>query len=154
MLWGTAVGLATGAIAWMYGVQGIRPGLVALAAVVVAVAFRGFENAVYRTWPQRPRMVVGGGTSVVSRLAQRVRRHTDRKRGPDPGVAHQIRRLVNVRLARRGLSLSHPGADTILGAGVRQAILSDDSPDPATVTLALAAVERLDRADRHQGAAT
>lgn len=155
VLWGLAAGMAAGTIAWVYGLQGIRPILIAIGVVVVAVAFRGFENAAYRPWPRREPLVVGGGTSTVARLSDRMRRHSDRHRGPDPGITHLLRRLVAVRLAHRGLAPTDPRADDLLGPGVRHALLADGVPDKATVAAILTTIERLDHDldhDRDQGA--
>lgn len=148
LLWSVPAGLGAGAVAWIYGVQGVRPAIIAVGVVAVAFAFRSFDTGVYRSWPDRGKSVVGGGTSAVSRLAGRVDRHTDPSRGPDPGLAHLLRGLAGARLSRRGLSLSDPAADDVLGPGVREALLSDGVPDHATVAVVAAAIARLDRIDR------
>lgn len=138
------VGIAIGAITWVYGMQGIRPALVALGVVGVAVAVHGFVDATYRGWPDRQPTMAGGGTGMVSRLADRIRRHTDRTRGPDAGLTHQLRALVSRRLSRRGLAVTDPRADTVLGPGVRDSLLSEDPYGRAALDRIVTSIEQLD----------
>lgn len=143
------IGAAVGLIAWLFGVQGLRPVLIGACVTAGVAAVLGIPPGWYGSWPARPHASSGGGSGQIWRLANRLRRLGSARGDSDPALQFRLRSLATTRLRRLGVPWDDPRAIRALGADVHAA-LSADSFRPALrdVDAVVAAIERL---DRHHG---
>lgn len=141
------LGVAAGAVTWLFGVQGWRPILLGACVAAAAAAALGIPPGWYGQWPDRPRPKAGGGSGQVWRLANRLRRFQN---DDDPALQRRLRTLAVARLRRLGLEWDDPRAAEALGPDVH-ATLSAPAMRPSLhdVDVVVSAIERLDHRDRH-----
>lgn len=137
------LGLAAGAVTWLFGVQGLRPILIGGCVAAGTVAALSIPPGWYGSWPARTRPRSGGGSGQVWRLANRLRRYENDE---DPALQRRLRTLAAARLRRLGLEWDDPRAAQALGPDVH-AVLSAPSMRPSLrdVDVVVSAIERLDR---------
>ncbi|MBB5791998.1 hypothetical protein [Jiangella mangrovi] len=137
------LGAAAGLLAWAFGVQGVRPAVIALCVAAGVAATLGIPAGWYGTWPDRPHAPSGGGSAQVWRLANRLRRYEN---DYDPALQHRLRSLAATRLRRLGAEWDDPRAVRALGADVHAA-LSEGTLRPSLrdADAVVTAIERLDQ---------
>jgi hypothetical protein len=143
LLWSVPTGVAAGLLAWLFGVQDLRPVLIGACVGAGVAAMLGIAPGWYGTWPDRPRPVSGGGSAQVWRLANRLRRYQN---DSDPALQYRLRALASTRLRRLGVEWDDPRAVRALGPGVHAA-LTDASlrPSLGDVDAVVTAIEQLDQ---------
>jgi hypothetical protein len=137
------LGAAAGLLAWVFGVQGVRPALIGVCVAAGVAAALGIPAGWYGTWPDRPHTAHGGGSAQVWRLANRLRRYQN---DYDPALQHRLRSLATARLRRLGVDWDDPRAVRALGAGVHEALTQGTlRPSLRDVDAVVTAIERLDQ---------
>ncbi|WP_157987948.1 hypothetical protein [Jiangella endophytica] len=137
------LGLAAGAVAWVFGVQGPRPILIGACVTAGTLAVLSIPPGWYGSWPHRPRPRSGGGSGQVWRLANRLRRFQN---DHDPALQRRLRTLAVARLRRLGLEWDDPRAAERLGPDVHAALSAPAMrPSLHDVDVVVSAIERLDQ---------
>lgn len=138
---GLLLGTAAGGLAWLFGVQGLRPALIAVCVAAATAAVLSIPPGWHGPWPARPRTATGGGSGQVWRLANRLRRFDDEY---DPALQHRLRSLAATRLRRLGLEWDDPRAAEALGPAVHAALSAPMRAGLRDVDAVVTAIERLD----------
>ncbi|WP_053205865.1 hypothetical protein [Jiangella muralis] len=137
------LGAGAGAVAWLFGVQGLRPILIGACVTAGTLAVLSIPPGWYGRWPARPKPASGGGSGQVWRLANRLRRYEN---DYDPALHQRLRSLAAARLRRLGLEWDDPRAAEALGPDVHAALSAQTMrPSLRDVDAVVSAIERLDQ---------
>ncbi|AYY14105.1 hypothetical protein EF847_16765 [Actinobacteria bacterium YIM 96077] len=143
---GPLCGIATGLVAFAFGVQGWRPVLI---GVIVAGLFvwapRFWPEGRYLRWPRVGKRIHRGGSHQVSRLASSISRRNRSGARPDASLQHRLRRLATTKLNRLGISWDDPRVPELLGPAVHEALTTETfSPTIDEIAAIITAIENLD----------